>query len=188
MLEKRWIALAIGLLLVGGLAGDAMAQKVATSTVTASSQSLIIVQEQVVSVAPQAARATPVRNAVAAVRHTAGAVGHAVSNLVSGPDDALAEVNAERARRGLRPFLPDPGLNAAARACAQRRAAMRRHGHLPNDFAFVPPGTVARSTGCGAWPQGAGWGTCCTYENFTYAGAAYAIGSDGLRYMHLVVR
>ena len=103
-------------------------------------------------------------------------------------DDALAEVNAERARRGLRPFLPDPLLNQAARTCAQIRAARRIEGHLSNDFSYLPSGASAKSAGCGALAPSWGWGTCCTYENYTYAGAAWAMGADGKRYMHLFVR
>ena len=106
----------------------------------------------------------------------------------AGADDALAEVNAERAQRGLRPFLPDPMLNQAARSCAQIRAARRIEGHLPNDFSYLPAGTTASSAGCGAMEPSWGWGTCCTYENYTYAGAAWVMGSDGKRYMHLFVR
>ena len=110
------------------------------------------------------------------------------TTTTNGVDDALAEVNAERARRGLRPFLPDPALNQAARTCAQIRAARRIEGHLPNDFSYVPAGTTARSAGCGALEPSWGWGTCCTYENYTYAGAAWVMGADGKRYMHLFVR
>ena len=103
-------------------------------------------------------------------------------------DDALAEVNAARAKRGLRPFLPDPLLNQAARTCAKIRSANRIEGHLSNDFAHVPSGSSATSAGCGALEPSWGWGTCCTYENYTYAGAAWVMGADGRRYMHLFVR
>lgn len=102
--------------------------------------------------------------------------------------DALAEVNARRAGRGLRPYMRDEGLTQAARACAQYRARFRIEGHTRNDFAFVPAGTFASSAGCAAWPQGMGWGSCCTYDGYTYAGAAWAVGADGQRYMHLFVR
>lgn len=102
--------------------------------------------------------------------------------------DALAEVNSARAKRGLRPFLPDPLLNQAALACAKLRAASRIEGHLPNDFAHLPPGASATSAGCGALEPSWGWGTCCTFDNYTYAGAAWVMGSDGKRYMHLFVR
>jgi len=110
------------------------------------------------------------------------------SASVEGSNDALDEVNAARARRGLRPFLPDPLLTQAAQRCAEIRAARRIHGHLSNDFAHLPPGAHADAAGCGALEPSWGWGTCCTYENHTYAGAAWVMGSDGRRYMHLFVR
>ncbi|XZE20517.1 CAP domain-containing protein [Pirellulaceae bacterium SH449] len=103
-------------------------------------------------------------------------------------NEALAEVNAARARRGLRPFIHDPLLTQAAQQCAQIRASRRIAGHLPNDFAYLPAGSTARSAGCGAMESSWGWGTCCTYENYTYAGAAWVMGNDGKRYMHLFVR
>jgi hypothetical protein len=102
--------------------------------------------------------------------------------------DALDEVNATRARRGLRPFIRDDGLTTAARSAAVFRAARRMAGHTPNDFAHVPSGSSASAAGCAAWPSSLGWGACCTYENWTYAGAAYVVGNDGQRYMHLFVR
>jgi hypothetical protein len=103
-------------------------------------------------------------------------------------DDALQEVNAERAKRGLRPFLPDPLLNQAARACAKIRATKLIESHLSNDFAYLPSGASATAAGCGALDPSWGWGTCCTYDSYTYAGAAWVRGSDGKRYMHLFVR
>jgi uncharacterized protein YkwD len=102
--------------------------------------------------------------------------------------DGLDEVNAKRAARGLRPFLRDEGLAQAARSCAQFRAARGLAGHTSNDFAFVPAGTFARSAGCAASEASWGWMSCCVYENFTYAGAAWVTGRDGRRYMHLFVR
>lgn len=102
--------------------------------------------------------------------------------------DGLDEVNAKRAARGLRPFLRDEGLTQAARACAQFRAANGLTGHTSNDFAFVPAGTFASSAGCAACEPGWGWMSCCTYENYTYAGAAWVTGRDGRRYMQLYCR
>lgn len=101
---------------------------------------------------------------------------------------ALAEVNAKRAARGLRPFAHDPALSEAAYRCASFRAAHRMFGHTANDFAFLPPGAAAASMGCAAYPDHYGWMTCCTYENYRSAGAAWVRGPDNLRYMHLVVR
>ncbi|MFT3883181.1 MAG: CAP domain-containing protein [Gemmatales bacterium] len=107
----------------------------------------------------------------------------------TGSDDALNEVNAARAQRGLKPFLPDPVLNQAAQACAKQRCARHIDGHLPeSDFSYVPAGGSASAAGCGALEPSWGWGTCCTYDNYTYAGAAWVMGSDGKRYMHLFVR
>ncbi len=103
-------------------------------------------------------------------------------------EDALHEVNAERAKRGLRPFLPEPSLNQAARTCAKLRATSLIESHLPNDFAHLPSGAVATAAGCGALEPSWGWGTCCTYDRYTYAGAAWVSGADGKRYMHLFVR
>jgi len=106
--------------------------------------------------------------------------------------DALAHVNARRARLGLRPFIEDPGLTVAAENASRYRAAHRIAGHANNDFAFLPQGCRAAAAGCAAWPPWAvnalGWGSCCSDENWTYAGAGYAYGSDGLKYMHLFVR
>jgi hypothetical protein len=103
-------------------------------------------------------------------------------------DDALDEVNAIRARRGLRPYLRDEGLTQAARSAAAFRAARRMAGHTPNDFGYLPPGANATATGCAAWPQHMGFGACCVFENWTHAGAAWTIGADGLRYCHLYIR
>ena len=81
-----------------------------------------------------------------------------------------------------------PGTRQAARACAAFRAANGISGHTSNDFSFVPAGTYATSAGCAAAGSGFGWLSCCTYENYTSAGAAYVTGRDGKRYMHLFVR
>jgi hypothetical protein len=102
--------------------------------------------------------------------------------------DALAEVNQVRANRGLRPFVRDEGLTVAAESAAAFRAAHLIAGHTANDFAYLPSGTVATAAGCAAWTPDWGWGACCTYENWTYAGAAWCLGRDGRRYMHLYVR
>lgn len=102
-------------------------------------------------------------------------------------NDALAEVNAVRVKRGLRPYIHDAGLTIAAQKCAKIRADRRIAGHI-DDFAMLPPGVSASATGCGALTPDWGWGTCCTTENWTYAGAACVIGNDGKRYMHLFCR
>lgn len=103
-------------------------------------------------------------------------------------EDALDEVNRARAARGLPPFQRDDSLVAAAKACADFRASRLMEGHTGNDFQFLPRGASAAASGCAAWRQGEGWGSCCTYERWRTAGAAYAIGRDGRRYMQLFVR
>ena len=107
--------------------------------------------------------------------------------LIEGAVDALDEVNAARARLGLRAFKRDDGLTLAAMRCSRHRADRGIEGHV-NDFAFLPPGCTAGAAGCAAWPASMGWGSCCWQENWEYAGAAYTVGANGLRYMHLFVR
>jgi hypothetical protein len=102
--------------------------------------------------------------------------------------DGLDEVNALRASRGLPPFLYDPDLTLAAGGCARWRAERLCAGHTPNDFAALPPGSFASAAGCAAWPPELGWGACATFENWRHAGAAWVMGRDGRRYMHLMVR
>ncbi len=102
-------------------------------------------------------------------------------------NDALDEVNAARARIGLRPFVWDRHLTAAAAGAANWRASRLITGH-DNDFWFIPEGGHADAAGCAAWPRGMGWGSCCWTDNYRYAGAAWAIGRDGRRYMHIFVR
>jgi hypothetical protein len=120
---------------------------------------------------------------------TTSAIQAAIASLSkAGSAEALDEVNATRAARGLRPFVRDDNLTSAATVCAEFRAARLIEGHTSNDFAALPRGTSATSAGCAAWEPSFGWGACCTYEGYTYAGAAYAMGRDGRRYMHLFVR
>lgn len=107
---------------------------------------------------------------------------------VASAQQVLDEVNATRATRGLPPFILDEDLTRGAMACAVFRAQHRLDGHTANDFGFLPPGAHASAAGCAAWPVGSGWGSCCTYDNYHFAGAAFCVGPDGRRYMHLFVR
>lgn len=100
---------------------------------------------------------------------------------------ALIEVNELRARRGLRPFQECRLLRQAARRCAEIRAARCIEGHI-DDFAHLPPGARADASGCAAWPASMGWGSCCAFDNYRYAGAAWVTDSRGVRFMHLFVR
>lgn len=110
------------------------------------------------------------------------------SALSTGSDDALDEVNAYRAKRGLPPFKHDPQLTIAAKRAAETRAKALWDGHLANDFACLPDGAKADAAGCGALEDSWGWGTCCADDNYSHAGAAWVRGSDGRRFMHLFVR
>jgi len=101
--------------------------------------------------------------------------------------EALAEVNALRRARGLRPFVFDEALTRGALNVARFRAERLIEGHTRNDFAGLPRGVRADAAGCAAW-RGNDWDSCCTYENYRFAGAAWCRGRDGRRYMHLFVR
>ena len=101
---------------------------------------------------------------------------------------AMQEVNAARARRGLPPYREDKKLTVAAERAAKYRAAHLMAGHTDSDFKFLPKGAFAPAAGCEALDDSWGWATCCTYENWRYAGAAWVRGRDGKRYMHLYVR
>lgn len=101
--------------------------------------------------------------------------------------DALAEVNAARAQRGLRPFAHDPNLTAGAMQAATIRASRGIHGHLANDFHCLPPGTTAAAAGCGVEHPGFGWLSCCTFDNYQMAGAAKCRDANGRWFFHLFV-
>src|SRR4051812_6244002 len=81
-----------------------------------------------------------------------------LSSVAFGATDALDEVNATRARRGLSPFVRDTGLSVAASKAADSRAVYLCAGHTSNDFGFVPSGSQATAAGCAAWSDEWGWG------------------------------
>lgn len=103
--------------------------------------------------------------------------------------DAMDEVNAKRAQKGLPPLQKDPLLSQAAFACAKQRASRNIHGHLESDFAYLPPGGNATVAGCGALDDSWGWETCA-YDSrqYTVGGAAWVRGPGGLRFMHFFGR
>lgn len=93
---------------------------------------------------------------------------------------AMAEVNAIRMRRGLRPFIEDPALSAVARQKASIQANRGAMGH--------PGGSMggARFEGVG---MGAQFTSCyLTSSVGQYAGAASVRGANGRRYHCLLIK
>lgn len=129
-------------------------------------------------------RADPKSDARAALALSAAST----ITLPIGSTDALEEVNALRARHGLPAFQRDDALTLAAARCADFRAGRLLFGHSSNDFQFLPSGCSADAAGCAAYPAADGWLSCCMFDRYTYGGAAFAVGTDGKRYMHLFVR
>lgn len=148
------------------------------------------------------AQSGPLRNRRSSTRHTASSytvsdasgtrTWASESTTTRGPAvDALSEVNAARARRGLPPYLRDPALTQAAQSAATYRARYRIAGHVSGgmgDFQFLPPGSTAGAAGCAALDPSWGFQACCQWERWTYAGAATVRGSDGRLYHHLFVK
>lgn len=119
-------------------------------------------------------------------------------SLPAGATDAMDELNAQRVRRGLFPFLRDHGLTLAAARAAKHRADHGISGHVPGqmgDFAFLPAGTHADCAGCAAWEPwlvtttGETFGACASDSTeHRFAGAAWVMGSNGVRYSHVFYR
>lgn len=106
----------------------------------------------------------------------------------SGINDALDELNAQRAQRGLYPYIRDELLTRGAQNVANARAAALLFEHTANDFAYLPAGAQSNSAGCAAYANSE-FLACGIYDNGPrYAGAAYAVGRDGKRYMHAFYR
>lgn len=114
----------------------------------------------------------------------------ALKSDTNGSEQALDEVNAARAKRGLRALILDPLLSRAAYKAAQLRSERGIHGHLPEgDMTCLPSGAAADAAGCAALDSSWGWQSCCWDDpQYTHAGAAWVMGNDGRRYMHIFVR
>lgn len=108
----------------------------------------------------------------------------ALVSSVAWADNAIEQVNRQRAAKGLPPFINDPGLQQAAEACCNYRAKNCIEGHCNNDFQFVPAGTYCPVAGCAAWRWDGTFGACALYDNYRYAGCAWYMGRDGRCYMH----
>jgi hypothetical protein len=126
-------------------------------------------------------------------RNADGTFGPAAPIAADG-EDALDEVNRQRAARGLYPYRRCPLLTVAAAACARYRANHGIHGHT-NDFAFVPAGCHCAATGAeGSGSHGPGWvpadgfGACAVFDSYREAGAAWVTAPNGQMYCSLFVR
>ena len=96
---------------------------------------------------------------------------------------AIDEVNYWRKKNGLRPFVEDKKLSAAAQHKAEYRAArLLKDGHQG------PACPAGCREGTGEARPSWGWLTCVMEETGSHAGAGVAIGPDGERYMVLIVR
>src|SRR5579864_374468 len=100
-------------------------------------------------------------------------------------EDALDAVNATRAAVGLQPFAKDPSLQQAAEGAALARAESGISGHV-DDFSYPPPGSTAAAAGAGC-SDGRTWSTCCTFDQYHRAGAAWRKGKDNRFYCHIFV-
>lgn len=103
--------------------------------------------------------------------------------------DGLAEVNAQRARAGLPPLTPDAEFQRFAQGKAEWQAA--RGICLSNGFnGHEGPAVPTRGAeGTGHASHDWGWVTCRMWTRGSWpAGAGLAIGTDGKRYMCLVIR
>ncbi len=103
-------------------------------------------------------------------------------------EDALDQVNKQRAARGLPPYLRDDGLTAGAINVANFRASRLMFHHTSNDFQGLPAGVSAAASGCAAYPKSYGFMACAVYERHRHAGAAWVLGRDGKMYCQIFVR
>lgn len=95
-------------------------------------------------------------------------------------NSALAELNAQRAQRGLRALVEDPSLTVIARHKASiqaNRGAMFHPGGSLGSARYEGVGVGARFIACYQYATG-----------IVYAGAATVVGRNGQRYHCLLVR
>lgn len=90
-------------------------------------------------------------------------------------ENALAEVNEARAKRGLKPYIYDATLAKAALECAKYRAARHMAGHCDGqrgDFGFLPSGYDTNGVvgGCAGLEPSWGFQACAMFDNYTYCG------------------
>lgn len=132
------------------------------------------------AITPDASPASAAPTTVSTAPQASAAEKPAAQKRAVSKNAALAELNALRARRGLRPFVEDPRLTTIALHKAQIQASRGQVYH--------PGGTMggARFEGVG---MGQSFATCYQYAtNATYAGAATVRGANGRRYHCLLLR
>jgi hypothetical protein len=95
---------------------------------------------------------------------------------------AIEEVNRWRTQNGVEVLKEVPWMTEFAQRKAEWRAArLAQNGHQG------PPCPAGCREGCGEARSHWGWLTCCQEETGEWAGAGVAIGSDGQRYMVLIL-
>ncbi len=116
-------------------------------------------------------------------------------------EDTLVYLNAQRARVGLYPLLPDPQLQRAAEWAAHQRSLRHMNGHLHRRMdgrrSSVVAGRwegTARRPSFRRGPAGEPWGredVYACYQNHQtarYAGCASVLGADGYWYYQINLR
>ena len=103
--------------------------------------------------------------------------------------------NKRESRPFLKPYKPDPQLQEQAELIVLEMATLNHKGHLNrrqrgSEYNFYP---VARGEGCGWYGAkdytGNHYTTCFLYSrNYTYAGAAAAISTNGTTFYVLLVK
>lgn len=103
--------------------------------------------------------------------------------------DAWAELTAQRAHFGLPPMVEDSQLSAWAQMKAEWQAARGVGLHSGGNGHEGPNCGVGYTEGTGCLEPAAGWATCAFKSaGSPVAGAGLALGTDGRRYMCLVIR
>jgi hypothetical protein len=108
------------------------------------------------------------------------------NTATGGGTSALAAANALRARRGLRPFIHDPNLQANVDRSVAIQAGARGGrgvmGHMGQGM------RGARAEGVGMSGSARAFNTCSLYENWRFAAAASRQSANGNWFHALQVR
>lgn len=112
-----------------------------------------------------------------------------VTTMTTARADAFEELNAQRRNFGLPPMVEDPELSRWAQMKAEWQAARGVSLYTGGNGHEGPNCGAGYTEGTGCLEPSWGWATCAmrTYGS-PVAGAGLAIGTDGKRYMCLVIR